>query len=665
MYTQNTSATVNSAIGVAPNTPPIGAPYYAQSPAVRYEFLGAWYGNDEGEYGWKGIYIYRGGVLVWNNGYGNNPADASKLTGTIGSYNHGGSAAYNPWLLADTTFTWKTYAWGYSSPLWTLKTIAQPLAQGPVSFSGQTKTAIGVTVGWFANTNESTALLTLYYKKPSEGVWTPWATTSGNQSGYAGLTYSTTVTGLESGTTYQFRAVVSRTVSPAEANTTWDLGSTATLPASPTAATTAASGIADTYAVMNATVDPNTIACTVSFQYGTTSGMYTAETATQAVTGDGDRTVSFGQGSLAANTTYYFRVKVTYDLGAGTVAIYGSELSFTTTIDQGTLARAEDLMQTLQFDGQYGTGRYITFTLKTKATDGSDQYYVTAPTNTQCKIYLTSAAGVTTGPANATNSPAQPGGAGTPIFRLELEDAEMAAETIDIIVTSGGATFRDQHIQIRTAQRLSELDIDATNGPTNATALTAIGNGSGDGIKAVGGATGLDFNAVIETNWLRVGVAREEIPPLAANQIKLDSNASTTNDYYNGCILGIISGTGVGQSRIIVDYVGGADPDVAGNRVATLDSDLLVAPDDTSLFVLSPGPRVWEITSPGELDSLPTETSSYGEFLRLLFQRFAFRIEQNADYQTWFRADSDPLNPLASRAVEDDGNTQRLYRLAE
>jgi len=415
---------------------------------------------------------------------------------------------------------------------------------------------------------------------------------------------------------------------------------------------------------MNASIDPNTITCTASFQYGTSASTYTAETATQGVVGDGARNVAFGQDGLANGTTYYFRVKVTYDLGAGIVTRYGDELSFSTTVDQGALARAEDLMQTLHFDGQYGTGRFVTFTLKTKATDGSDQYYVaTTPSAAQCKVYKTTEAGVTSGPANASNAPTQPGGASTPVFRLELTAAEMQAETVDIVVTSAGATFRDQHIQIRTAQRLSEVDLDATNGPTNATALTCVGNGTGHGISAVGGASGLDINAILESNWLRVGAARTQATE-AANKIRLDAGSSSTDDYYNGNIVAILSGACAGQSRIAVDYTGGADPDVDGTREIEVDTDWIGdVPDATSVYVMAPGPRTWEMRSPGELDALPDEGSSYGEFLRLLFQRFAFKIDQNADYQTWYKSDNNAT--FASRAVEDDGNTQRLYKLAE
>ncbi len=662
----NSSVERRSLVQTAPNLPPgFGRPYFGEANCVQYSLVGEWIGNDLHATGSRGIII----TGVFSNVHaGTTNPPGERPTGFVTS-----SEDYldNPWLHADTTYSWRTVAIGITGAPWTFKTIAKAAAFGSSSFSSVTKSSITVSVSWYPNTNESTADLHFEYKKLSDSLWTSEIvpitppSTPLPYSGYSQVTTSHAFTGLDRGTAYQFRAVVDRRVSPLD-RVTWDIGSQETLSALPVITAEDATGISDVHAMMNATIDPDSANCTVSFQYSDpdgTTGVYTAETSTQSVTGSGERLVGISQNGLTAASVYYFRAKVTYDLGAGTVTLYGDEKSFTTGASQGDLSKKEDLMLTLQFDGQYGTGRFISFTLKTKSADGSDLYYTaTVPVKAECKIYKTTSAGVTTGPANATNDPTQPGGASTPIFVLELENAEMEAETVDIVVTSAGATFRDQHIQIRTAQRLSEVDIDATNGPTNATALTAIGNGTGDGIKAVGGTSGLDINAILESNWLRVGAARTQATP-DSTKIRLDSASSSTNDYYNGVIVAIIGGVGVGQSRIAIDYVGGADADVDGNREITVDTAWTTTPDDGSIFALAPGPRTWEMKSPGELEDLPTETSSYGEFLRLLFQRFAFKIDQNADYQTWYKTDN--TNTFASRAVEDDGNTQRLYKLAE
>lgn len=63
----------------------------------------------------------------------------------------------------------------------------------------------------------------------------------------------------------------------------------------------------------------------------------------------------------------------------------------------------------------------------------------------------------------------------------------------------------------------------------------------------------------------------------AATSITLDTGASTTNNLYQGEIVSIVSGTGAGQTRSIVNYVG-------STRVATVDRAWITNPDNTSVF---------------------------------------------------------------------------------
>jgi hypothetical protein len=64
-----------------------------------------------------------------------------------------------------------------------------------------------------------------------------------------------------------------------------------------------------------------------------------------------------------------------------------------------------------------------------------------------------------------------------------------------------------------------------------------------------------------------------------ATTIKLDTAAIATNDIYNGATVVLTGGTGVGQTRRIVDYVG-------STRVASLDRAWVTTPDATSTFDL-------------------------------------------------------------------------------
>ena len=89
--------------------------------------------------------------------------------------------------------------------------------------------------------------------------------------------------------------------------------------------TNAATNITTTAASLNGTLN-NLISgssATVSFQWGTASGVFTAQTTPANLNATG--TFSFNLSGLSPKTTYYFRVKA---VGDGTV--YGTEMSFTT-----------------------------------------------------------------------------------------------------------------------------------------------------------------------------------------------------------------------------------------------------------------------------------------------------------------------------------------------
>lgn len=65
----------------------------------------------------------------------------------------------------------------------------------------------------------------------------------------------------------------------------------------------------------------------------------------------------------------------------------------------------------------------------------------------------------------------------------------------------------------------------------------------------------------------------------ATGTITLDTGASAVDDAYNGMRVGILSGTGAGQERVISDYVG-------STKVASVAVNWTTAPDATSVFVV-------------------------------------------------------------------------------
>jgi hypothetical protein len=373
---------------------------------------------------------------------------------------------------------------------------------------------------------------------------------------------------------------------------------------------------------------------------------FAQETTGQVFSNDGVTPFNAGVSGLDKQRTYYFKAKSVYTANGGGT-LYGDEFSFTTGVEPGAAAVEEEHMQTIQFDGQYGQAKTVTFTLRSPSGSSSDLFYTgAAPVAADFRVYKDGAAS-----AAATNGATQ---ISTYLYSLVLTTAEMSAETIDVVIhDASGAAFRDQHIQIRTAMRLSEIDVDATNGPVDATALTLIGNDDGHGMLATSTGAGSDINAVLSSMWLRVAFAQTQGAP-SGTKIKLDANASTTNDYYNGCVVVTLGGDGAGQARVIIGYNG-------GQREATVDTAWSTIPNNTTTYAIGPGARPWNLAPAAELGAVPSPTASYGEFLQLLFQRFAFKVDQTASAQTWY--DSNGV-AIFDRSVSDDGVTQTIEALA-
>jgi hypothetical protein len=67
----------------------------------------------------------------------------------------------------------------------------------------------------------------------------------------------------------------------------------------------------------------------------------------------------------------------------------------------------------------------------------------------------------------------------------------------------------------------------------------------------------------------------------AGAYIDLDTGASSSDDFYNGALVHIYKGVGLGQSRIITDYTG-------SSRRATVNENWVTTPDSTSEFKVYP-----------------------------------------------------------------------------
>jgi plastocyanin len=131
------------------------------------------------------------------------------------------------------------------------------------------------------------------------------------------------ISGLTVSTTYHFRIV-------AHDGSSTSYGSdrtftTLTATGSAVAATSSASFIASFSVTLNGSLDPHGLATSVHFQYGPTTS-YGLTTALQSQTGNTYRNVNANIGSLAASTTYHFRIVATNSAGT----TFGSDKTFTT-----------------------------------------------------------------------------------------------------------------------------------------------------------------------------------------------------------------------------------------------------------------------------------------------------------------------------------------------
>ena len=135
--------------------------------------------------------------------------------------------------------------------------------------------------------------------------------------------FTSALTGLLPGTTYNVRAYATNSEGTAYGNSL----SFVTLGHLPITSTNDATNVQTTTATLNGTVNPNYLSTTVTFEYGLTTSYGTSVTATQSpVTGSSSLSVSSNLTGLNPGTIYHFRVKTVNSLGT----VLGDDKSFTT-----------------------------------------------------------------------------------------------------------------------------------------------------------------------------------------------------------------------------------------------------------------------------------------------------------------------------------------------
>jgi hypothetical protein len=167
---------------------------------------------------------------------------------------------------------------------------------------------------------------------PTVNVWFEWGTTQGGpypnttlqQAMGARGYFRADIIGLTPLTTYYFRAMADGGVHGGAVGDELSFGTGATPPSVSTGGVT---GVTADAATLNGTLHSlgTATAVNVAFQYGTTSGGYTRQTASQILSGTGNFLANLS--SLQPHTTYYYRAIAD---GGENGASYGAEHAFTT-----------------------------------------------------------------------------------------------------------------------------------------------------------------------------------------------------------------------------------------------------------------------------------------------------------------------------------------------
>ncbi len=208
---------------------------------------------------------------------------------------------------------------------------------------------------------------------------------------------------------------------------------------------------------------------------------------------------------------------------------------------------------------------------------------------------VTCAAGVTVNVNVGTTQPLNfTGTAGSALVKSDMVDIAGAA------VSTTTAQIGANAVQINAVSTSSVTTINANQGttqPVNFTGTAGSALVKSDTVDIAGAAVSastaqLGVNVV---NWAGTAVLTPTVAgsPLvnvtrsgtaqagSANAITLDAGASATNSFYNGNFVLLTGGTGAGQCRTIVGYIG-------STKSATIQPSWSVNPDNTSTFAILP-----------------------------------------------------------------------------
>lgn len=191
----------------------------------------------------------------------------------------------------------------------------------------------------------------------------------------------------------------------------------------------------------------------------------------------------------------------------------------------------------------------------------SNNYFVLSSANNVYKCLFNN---------GGANSTVQPTGTATTI--LNTADGYRWKFMYNISSTDVNAFVSTNYIPVKTlAADDSSVQWDIQQAAVNGAIQVVDVTTGGSGYLSTGN-TAID--AIVSNNNLVVSGT-------ATHTLTLKSNASGTDDVYNGSVIRITGGLGIGQVREIVDYVG-------STRKATVNNAFTVTPNTTSDYVITP-----------------------------------------------------------------------------
>jgi phosphodiesterase/alkaline phosphatase D-like protein len=177
-----------------------------------------------------------------------------------------------------------------------------PTAPGATTGNASSITQTGATLGGTVDPNGDATTYTFSWGL-SSGNLTVGSVSDSAGSGTSPVSVSKTISGLSSQTTYYYQLCAT-----SNSGSACGLEKTFFTPDVPAVTTGSATGISQTGATLNGTVNPNGATASYTFSYGTSPGTYDHSVGGTGLTGTTAQSVSRAISSLSPATTYYYQL---------------------------------------------------------------------------------------------------------------------------------------------------------------------------------------------------------------------------------------------------------------------------------------------------------------------------------------------------------------------